>query len=145
MAVGPQVIAPVGATMTKTNGVMKIEEIIHAEPPRLLILFDKDQEEIVRAIADVLGQAYIIVDTLEGVLGRSGETVVGLENKLVLQPAAMREVRRTAITTHAIDIQDLRDEDFTAFCDYEYLYTQNHFVRREVSFSALQTPAMSAR
>ena len=50
--------------MSKSNGVMKIEEIIHAEPPRLLVLYDRGQEDIVRVIADVLGDRHAFVDRL---------------------------------------------------------------------------------
>ena len=126
-------VAPVGAAMTKTIGVMKIEEIINAEPSRLLILFDKGQEEIIRVIADVLGRTYGVVDSLEGVVGRTDEIVLGLENKLISEPDTIRNISRTVITTHAIDVRDLRDEQLTSGCDYEYLYTQESFDRRDVA------------
>ena len=119
--------------MTKSNGVMKIQEIIHVEPPRLLILFDKGQEEIVRVVADVLGQTYGIVESLDGAAGRPDDVVVGLQNDLIPDPGAIRNVERTVITTHAIDVQDLRDEDITTVCDYEYLYTGENFVRRDIA------------
>ncbi|KAK3722654.1 hypothetical protein LTR37_002224 [Vermiconidia calcicola] len=118
--------------MTK-NGVMKIEGIIHSEPPRLLVLFDKGQEEIVRVVADVVGQSYGIVGKLEDAAGRTEDGVVGLENGFILNPELLRRVRRTVITTHAIDEQDLRDEQLTAFCDYEYLYSSKRFSRRTVA------------
>ena len=118
--------------MTKVNGIMKIEEIIHAEPPRLLVLFDRDQDEIVRIVADILGQTYIVVESFERA-GWTDEPVVGLANDLVLEPKMIQNVKRTIITTHAIDIQDLRDETFTSFCDYEFLYTPKHFIRRDIA------------
>lgn len=119
--------------MTKSNGVMKIEEIIHAEPPRLLLLFDRGQEDIVKVVADVLGQKQSIVDSVDSVAGRPDETIVGIENSLISDPATLRGIRRTIVTTHGIDVQELRNEDLTAYCDYEYLYTSRNFARRDVA------------
>ena len=119
--------------MTKINAVMKIEEIIHNEAPRLLVLFDQGQEDIVRVFADVLGQRHVVVKSLEGAAGQPDNAVVGLDNSLIPQPADIRRRSRTVITTHCIDKQDLRDENLTSFCDYEYLYTQKQFVRRDIA------------
>lgn len=119
--------------MTKANGVMRIEEIIHADPPRLLVLFDHGQDDIVKTVADVLGQTYGIVDSLDDVVGRSDGVVFGLRNDLIREPELIERVKRTTITTHAIDVHDLRDEHFTSCCDYEYLYTQSKFSRRDLA------------
>jgi 3-dehydroquinate dehydratase I len=119
--------------MTKANGVMRIEEIIHAEPARLLVFFDHGQDDIVKIVADVLGQAYSIVDSLDDVVGWSDGVVVGLRNDLTGDRDQIARTPRTTITCHAIDIRDLRDEDFTSYCDYEYLYTQAKFSRRDLA------------
>ena len=119
--------------MTKANGVMKIEDIIHAEPSRLLILFDKGQHEIVGVVADVLGHAYSIVGSLDDAAGRSDVIVVGLENTSISEWGSVGKIGRTVITTHAIDDRDLRNEHLTSFCNYEYLYTKRQFIRRDVA------------
>ena len=105
------------AAMTKANGAMKIEEIIHNEPPRLLILFDKGQEEITRVVADILGYTYRLLDRIDGAYGWSHEAVLGLENDFITAPESLRHIQRTLITAHCIDIQDRRDEELTTFCD----------------------------
>ncbi|TKA27232.1 hypothetical protein B0A50_04569 [Salinomyces thailandicus] len=133
MAVGAAVANPMPAAMTKPNGVMKIEEIIHNETPRLLVLFDRGQEDIVRVVADVLGQAFVLVPFLDGTAGQPDNVVVGLDNSQVHQAEELRRKGRTIVTTHCIDVQDLRDEQLTSHCDYEYLYTQKPFVRRDVA------------
>jgi 3-dehydroquinate dehydratase-1 len=119
--------------MTKANGVMRIGEIIHENPPQLLILFDRGQEDIVKIMADVLGQAYCFVDSLDEVAGRSDGVIVGLKNDLIPHPETIHNIERTSITAHPIDVQDLRDEHFTSYCDYEYLYNQNNFSRRDLA------------
>ncbi|KAM3420870.1 hypothetical protein BST61_g4109 [Cercospora zeina] len=110
-----------------------IEEIIHDEPPRLLVVFDKDQEEITRIIADVLGHAYRPVDGLEGARGWSDEAVVGLEKEFISAPESLRSLDRTIIMTRCVDGPDSSDEFQTEYCDYEYLYSQTTPIRRDVA------------
>ena len=119
--------------MTRANEVMRIGEIIHDHPPQLLILFDRGQEDIVKIVADVLGQTFCFVDSLDEVAGRSDGIIVGLKNDLISDPETIHNIVRTSITAHAIDVQDLRDEHFTSFCDYEYLYYQNNLSRRDLA------------
>jgi 3-dehydroquinate dehydratase I len=133
MAVGCQANHhQLSSAMTKSNGVMRIEDIIHSESPRLLVLFDKGQEEIVHVVADVLGQNHSIVDSLEHAAGQPDNVVVGLDNSHVSQPGELCGHKRTVITAHCIDALDLRNEDVTIYCDYEYLYTQK-IVRRDLA------------
>lgn len=133
MAVGWKVCDLKPATMTKSNGVMKIEEIIHNETPRLLVLFDKGQQEFVRVVADVLGQRYVVCETLGAAAGQPDNVVVGLENALVEKEGQIRCGGRTIITAHCVEGQDFRDEELTAKCDYEYLYTERQSVRRDIA------------
>lgn len=112
---------------------MRIEEIIHAGPPRLLVLFDQGQNDIVKIVADVLGQGYGFVDSLDDSMARSDGVVIGIRNDLIQDPEVINGVARTTITTHAIDVKDLRDEYFSSFCDYEFLYTQNKFSRQDLA------------
>ncbi|KXT17607.1 hypothetical protein AC579_10128 [Pseudocercospora musae] len=126
-------VGPMPAAMTKANGVMKIEDIIHNEPPRLLIIFDKGQEEITRVVADVLGYTYRLLDRLDGAHGWADEAVLGVENDLITAPESLRNIQRTLMTTHCIDLEDWRDEHFTSLCDYEYLYTKATPIRRDVA------------
>ena len=119
--------------MTKANGVMRIEDIIHAETPRLLVLFDQGQDDFVKIVADVLGQGYGFVDSLDDVAGRSDGVIIGLKSDFITKPEAVRTVRRICMVAHAIDIHDLREERFTSYCDYEYLYTRSKFSRRDLA------------
>lgn len=132
MATVLQACEPVPA-MTKSNGVMKIEEIIHSEPPRLLVLFDEGQEDILQIVADVVGQPYVAVDAADDIAGRQVDVVVGISNQKISEPEALRQIQRTILTTHCLDTGDLRDEDLTSVCDYEYLYTLKPFLRRDLA------------
>ncbi|KAK5116666.1 hypothetical protein LTR62_007340 [Meristemomyces frigidus] len=120
--------------MTKGNGVMKIEEIIHSQTARLLVLFDKDEQAVVRSIADVLGQKSVLVDHLRDTLGQSDNVVVGLDNSAVPTPESLSQVKRTIITTHCIGgTVDLRNDAVSSKCDYEYLYVKEQFERRDLA------------
>lgn len=132
MATRLQACEPVPA-MTKSNGVMKIEEIIHAEPPRLLVLFDEGQQDILQIIADVVGQPFLALEALDELAGRHDDVVFGMSNQRVADAEALLAAKRTIITTHCLDAGDLRDENLTKFCDYEYLYTQKPFLRRDLA------------
>lgn len=132
MATRLQSCEPVSA-MTKSNGVMKIEEIIHPDAPRLLVLFDEGQEDILQVIADVVGQPFVAVASLDELTGRQEDVVFGIPNQKVSDPEALREAHRTIITTHCLDAGDLRDETVTSLCDYEFLYTQKPFLRRDLA------------
>lgn len=122
--------------MIKPNEkVMKIQEIIHVhdEPPRprLLILFDKGQEQITRIAAEILGHTCRFVDRQEGARRWSGEAVIGVENSWITEPSALSELDRTLINTHCIiDNNDSRDEYLSSFCDYEYLYNEDETTTR---------------
>ncbi|KAH9839631.1 shikimate 3-dehydrogenase (NADP+) [Teratosphaeria destructans] len=119
--------------MTKNHGVMRIEEIIHNEAPRLLVLFDDGQEVIVKLVADILGQKHVVVGQLDEGAGQLDNVVVGLDNSLVSQPESLRRYDRVVLTTHCVDGKDFRDERVTTFCDYEYLYTRDQGVRRDLA------------
>ncbi|KAF2770075.1 aldolase [Teratosphaeria nubilosa] len=119
--------------MTKSHGVMKIEEIIHTQVPRLLVLFDTGQEDIVKLVADILGQKHVVVGQLGDAAGQHNNVVVGSDNSLVSQPETIRRYDRLVLITHCIDANDFRDERVTAFCDYEYLYTKGQGVRRDLA------------
>ncbi|KAK5171073.1 uncharacterized protein LTR77_004217 [Saxophila tyrrhenica] len=132
---GPVPAATPPASMSpnnKANGVMKIHDIIHADPRRLLVLFDKGQDEIVRVVADVLGQPFSVVASVQDA-GERTDVVVGIENGLVYEPEVLGKLGRIVITTHGIDVKDCRDEYVTSFCDYEYLYSSSGFKRGTIS------------
>lgn len=118
--------------MIKPNEkVMKIQEIIHSEPPRLLILFDKGLEQIARIAAEILGHTCRFAARPEDARGWTEQAVVGVENGWVLDANALRDLDRTIISTHCIKHHDLRDEYLSSFCDYEYLYTEDDATTRQ--------------
>lgn len=128
----------VGAMPAATNrayGVMKIPEIIHNEPPRLLVLFDTGEDEITSMVADVLGCTYGLAHQLESAQDWSEEVVVlGVESGSIMATDALRDMGRTVIATHCVDSrQEGSDESLTDCYDYEYLYTKTALIRHDLA------------
>lgn len=137
MATRLQVEEPMPAVL-KSNGISMAGGNISVDTPSLLVLYDQGQEQLVRTIADVLGQPWELAESLKGAEEASDDTVVGLANtKLgIVQPGVSD--RRIAISTHCLDersIEERPTEDayLADACDYEYLYTQKPFFRRDLA------------
>lgn len=125
-------VGTVPVAMIKPNEkVMKIHEIIDKEPPRLLVLFDKGQQQITRIAAEILGQTCRFAERPEDARRWSGEAVIGVDNSWILEPNGLGRVDRILINTHCIQSQDLRDEYLSSFCDYEFLYTEDDATTRK--------------
>nr|OQO16811.1 hypothetical protein B0A51_16539 [Rachicladosporium sp. CCFEE 5018] len=112
---------------------MRIDEIINPDPPRLLLLFDAEQEDILQIAGDVLGEPYVCIEAIEALGSHVDACVIGICNALLLEPGLLREGRRSIITTHCLDVGDQRDEALTEHCDYEYLYTRSPFLQRDLA------------
>ncbi|OQN96874.1 hypothetical protein B0A48_17428 [Cryoendolithus antarcticus] len=112
---------------------MRVDEIINPDPPRLLLLFDAEHEDILQIAGDVLGEPYVCIEAIEDLGSHVDACVIGICNALLLEPGLLREGRRSIITTHCLDVGDQRDEALTEHCDYEYLYTRSPFLQRDLA------------
>ncbi|GAB7361536.1 hypothetical protein MBLNU230_g1590t1 [Neophaeotheca triangularis] len=119
--------------MTKSSTVMRIEEIIHREPPRVLIVYDQGQEEILNAFANVLGQGFEAIHSLEQAAAKPPDSVLGLDNTRIADPAQLRQFDRIVINTHCLDEPHDSTDKLGDQCQYEYLYTLKPFFRRDVA------------
>ncbi|WPG98854.1 Hypothetical protein R9X50_00165200 [Acrodontium crateriforme] len=119
--------------MTRINGVARIEHIIRSEPQRLLVLFDKNKDDVCRVVADVLGQTFSTITSLECASEWTDYAVLGIENSLVQQPEILAQTGRIVINTHCMNGTDYRDERLTEACDYEYLYSSEYPTRRDLA------------
>ncbi|OQO02969.1 hypothetical protein B0A48_11252 [Cryoendolithus antarcticus] len=112
---------------------MRIDEIINPDPPRLLLLFDAGQEDILQIAGDVLGEPYVCIGAIEELGSHADSCVIGLCNATLSEPELLKDRRRSIITTHCLDVGDQRDEALTEHCDYEYLYTRSPFLQRDLA------------
>jgi 3-dehydroquinate dehydratase-1 len=123
----------VSSTTLKDNGVVDVHEISNDAKPALLIVYGDGYNDIVRTIADVLGQASELVASLRDVQSGSREMVYGISNILVASQWQDWDKSRLAINAHCVDGDQPRDENLTARCEYEYLYTKSPFFQRDVA------------
>ncbi|KAL2355661.1 type I 3-dehydroquinase-domain-containing protein [Cryomyces antarcticus] len=122
-----------GPARVKNDGALKMQAVAKRHQPALLVVFGEGEEDIVQTIADVLGQPLFLAtsgwregDELDG-------RVVGILNKNFMSDTEGRNYSRTVINTHCVAGGNAPDENLTAKCSYEYLYTRKPFFRRDVA------------
>lgn len=117
----------------KQNGVLSLQEIAYPSKPSLLVIHDHGEESIVRVFADVLGQQWALATSVEDVRLGVGSTIYGLANTTVGKQLDNWDRSRILINAHCVDRGHRFDDSLTDRCDYEYLYTNSPFFRRDVA------------
>ncbi|EON68832.1 hypothetical protein W97_08090 [Coniosporium apollinis CBS 100218] len=134
MATKLQTSTAVPALPEKT-GVVEVQELGKVNKPTLLVIYGQGQEEIVSVIADVLGQPWILVQTLEEAEAVAEEIIAGILDTSAAPglEGRSRTGSRLVINTHCVDGDQELNEVVSSYCDHEYLYTQSPFYRRDVA------------
>ncbi|OCK73838.1 aldolase [Lepidopterella palustris CBS 459.81] len=123
----------VSPTTLKDNGIIGIQELSNGIKSALLIIYGEGQDNIVSIIADVLGQPWELVTSLDGVISEIGSTIYGIPSTLIGSQLDNWDHSRLVINAHCVDGGQSLDELLTSHCDYEYLYTKSPFFRRDVA------------
>src|SRR5438105_2168668 len=87
----------------KENGIVNVQEIPLPAKPSLLIVHDDGEESIVRAFANVLGQQWASVESLEDVHAGVGSTICGLAKSMVGSQLHNWNRSRVLINAHCVD------------------------------------------
>ena len=114
-------------------GVVEIQEIPAMALPSVLIIYDEYQDGIVRLIAQVLGRGYYLARSAQDAELGAFDEVVGISRNQELTMLRNGSCSRTIINTCCIDNGRTVDSSATAICDYEYLYTEKPFYRRDLT------------
>lgn len=118
----------------KDGAVIQIQELgTRSKKHSLWIIFGEGQESIISVIADVAGQSWTICKTLQEADTAMEGMVVGLERTAVDKRLAKRDQSCVVVNAHCYDSGQGPDEALREYCDYEYLYTQTPFFRRDVA------------
>ena len=118
----------------KSMGVVtEIQEIHAMTVPSVLIIYDELQDGIVRLIAQVLGRGYCLARSIQDADSGGFDEIVGVARGGELANLRGGSVSRTIINTCCIDDGRPVDPSATAVCDYEYLYTEKPFCRRDLT------------
>ncbi|TKA68997.1 hypothetical protein B0A49_06583 [Cryomyces minteri] len=122
-----------GPIRMKKDGALKMQAVAKGHQPALLVVFREGEEDVVHTIADVIGQPLFLAASGwregDGVDGR----VIGILNKNFMSDIEGRNYSRTVINIHCVTGGNAPDENLTAQCSYEYLYTRKPSFRRDVA------------
>ncbi|KAL9097171.1 MAG: hypothetical protein Q9165_000598 [Trypethelium subeluteriae] len=128
-------VRPTSASLAdlKSMGVIEIQEIPTMTSLSVLIIYDEHQDGIVRLIAQVLGRGYYLARSAHDAEFGASDEVVGVARSGNLAKLKDGGHSRTIINTCCIDDGRAVDPSATAMCDYEYLYTEKPFCRRDLT------------
>ncbi|ORY65079.1 pentafunctional AROM polypeptide [Pseudomassariella vexata] len=100
----------------------------------VVIVYGHGQEKIVSVFADVLGKPYRLVDGFQGVTSADQDMVIGVLAKKAVEDIATRNTALVvAINAHCVNLGMPPDGLLSAQCDYEFLYTEAPFFRRDLA------------
>ncbi|RYP26576.1 hypothetical protein DL767_007974 [Monosporascus sp. MG133] len=99
-----------------------------------VIVHGPGQEKIVSVFADVLGKPHRIADSFRGIASGEQDVVLGmsLENAKV-DISTRKKTSVVAIHAHCVDLGMPPDTYLSVHCDYEFLYTETQFFRRDLA------------
>lgn len=145
----PTTGAPITPVSTLTNGCQPQNGGATATPSTdsqgtIVIIYGAGQENILQVVAEVLGKAWTTVTSLPSLmLGGSDAVVVGIEagdaEKSLEADSGYSSSSSSGpsscilINTHCVDDNSAPPEKLTARCDYEFLYSQSPFFRRDLT------------
>ena len=134
MATLLQVDSPVPPRLlVKKRSAVEIKELLTMEKPALLVFFEEDQEDILREVADALGQDWTVSKSRSEAEREDPQIIVGACSSGTGVEWTTKDQSRTSIYFHCVDSGRPFDDRLSALCDYEYLYSRSPFNRRDLA------------
>lgn len=100
----------------------------------VVIVFGHAQDRIVSVFAEVLGAPFRIRGGFSQVTADDRGFVVGIAASQAKDDVAARNQElMVAINAHCVNLGMPPDLHLSAQCDYEFLYTESHFIRRDLA------------
>ncbi|KAK9774494.1 putative Pentafunctional AROM polypeptide [Seiridium cardinale] len=100
----------------------------------VVIVYGHGQENIVSVFADVLGKSYRLADGFRSVSSADKDVVIGVAAEKAKEDVSVRsKALVVAINAHNVNLGMPPDLNLSAECDYEFLYTESPFFRRDLS------------
>lgn len=125
---------PSPARPKSTNGVIEGNRAGTGDTRIVVIVYGLGQENVVSIFADVLGKPYKYARSFSEVNEDDHGIVIGIggtDAKVDVQ-ARNRDIL-VAINAHCVNLGMPPDLELSAACDYEFLYTEAPFFRRDLS------------
>ena len=121
------------ANQFKTPVIPELHNPTTSGKPALLVCFGYGQEHILKELADVLDQPWRTVGSLREAQSADPKTVVGILASDVSLQQEQYDQRRIVLNAHCIDGGEALNESLSSQCDYEYLYSQRPFDKRDLA------------
>ncbi|EDO02367.1 hypothetical protein SS1G_04843 [Sclerotinia sclerotiorum 1980 UF-70] len=134
MATKQQQSAPTPTRPRSTNGVIKGTKAGTGDERIVVIVFGQGQDKIVPVFADVLGKPYRMATNFSSVRNEDHGTVIGIaagDAKVDIDSRNRSLI--VAINAHCVALGMPPDLNLSASTDYEFLYTETPFFRRDLS------------
>ena len=126
--------APTPARPKSTNGVINGTKAGTGDTRIVVIIYGQGQEKIVSVFADVLGKPHRLAQCFQAVGSEDHGTVIGIATNDAKADIGIRSKTLTvAINAHCVNLGMPPDVDLSAASDYEFLYTEQPFFRRDLS------------
>lgn len=117
-----------------TNGVKFGSGPKRGDTRVVVVVYGQGQEKIVSIFADVLGKSYRLADGFRSVSPADKDVVIGLAAEKAKEDISNRRKGiMVAINAHCTSLGMPPDTQLSAECDYEFLYTEAPFFRRDLS------------
>ncbi|KAH8196975.1 hypothetical protein TruAng_008869 [Truncatella angustata] len=117
-----------------TNGVKFGSGPKKGDTRIVVIVYGQGQEKIVSVFADVLGKSYRLADGFQNVSSADRDVVVGIAAEKAKEDISIRaKSLMVAINAHCVGLGMPPDLQLSADCDYEFIYTESPFFRRDLS------------
>lgn len=116
------------------HGVSSSSGLQRGDTRTAVIVYGPGQENIVSLFADVLGKPSRIAESFQGVASGEQDAVLGvsLENAKI-DVSTRNRTALVAIHAHCVDLGMPPDTYLSEHCDYEFLYTETSFFRRDLA------------
>src|SRR6201999_2246500 len=115
-----------------TNGVINVTKASTGDTRIVVIIYGQRQEKIVSVFADVLGKPYRLEAGFSLVGNKDHGTVIGIAARGAKVDIRSRDrMLMVAINAHCVGLGMPPDHDLSATSDYEFLYTESPFFRRD--------------
>ncbi|RFU26958.1 hypothetical protein B7463_g9378, partial [Scytalidium lignicola] len=117
-----------------TNGVINGSKAGAGDTRIVVIVYGQSQEKIVAVFADVLGKPYRLASSFSAVDVEDHGTVIGIAAHDAKADIGTRNKSlMVAINSHCVNLGMPPDVELSEACDYEFLYTEDPFFRRDLS------------
>jgi 3-dehydroquinate dehydratase-1 len=130
----PRDINMESATPPSPPSVPLCDEPQRGDTRIVVIMYGPGQDKIVAVFAEVLGKPYRMKTRFEDVTSEDQDWVIGVSAESAKEDIATRSRGLVvAINAHCIGLGMPPDVYLSAQCDYEFLYTETPFFRRDLA------------